>query len=187
MRQLFDSMRRLVLEAGDLIAISDRHGQMSRRELLAAIAGLAAELAGRPHTVGIYAPNGIAWVIAQLACAFAGKLAVPLPEFFSSPQLWHVVRDASIELIPASEQTKALALQSGVPTHVIDIHRVAAGGADVIDVFVQIIYTSGSTGQPKGVRHESGQIAWSAAALGSATGATATDSYLSVLPLPLLD
>ena len=186
MRQLFDTMRRHVLEAGDLIAISDRHGQMSRRELLAAITGLAAELEGRPHTVGIYAPNGIAWVIAQLACAFAGKIAVPLPAFFSSPQLGHVVRDASIELILASEQTKALALQSGVPTHVIDIHRVAAGLPDVIDGFGQIIYTSGSTGQPKGVRHESGQIAWSAAALGSATGATATDSYLSVLPLPLL-
>src|ERR1700686_4331027 len=56
----------------------------------------------------------------------------------------------------------------------------------MIGGFAQIIYTSGSTGQPKGVRHQSGQIAWSAAALGSATGATATDSYLSVLPLPLL-
>jgi long-subunit acyl-CoA synthetase (AMP-forming) len=69
---------------------------------------------------------------------------------------------------------------------VIDIHRVGAGLPDVIDGFGQIIYTSGSTGQPKGVRHQSGQIAWSAAALGSATGAAATDSYLSVLPLPLL-
>src|ERR1700730_18396650 len=162
MRQLFDSMRRHVLQAGDLIAISDRHGQMSRRELLAAITGLAAELEGRPHTVGIYAPNGIAWVIAQLACAFAGKIAVPLPTFFSAAQLGHVVRDASVDLILASEQTAALALQSGVPTNVIDmidIHR-EAGLPDVIDGFGQIIYTSGSTGQPKGVRHQSGQIAW---------------------------
>src|SRR6202790_3075272 len=186
MRQLFDSMKRHASEAGGLIAVSDQHGQLSRGELLAGVTALATDLRGQPQTIGIYAPNGIAWVIAQLACALAGKIAVPLPTFFSAAQLGHVVRDASIELILASEQTKALALQSGVPTHVIDIQRVAAGLPDVIDGFGQIIYTSGSTGQPKGVRHESGQIAWSAAALGSATGAAATDSYLSVLPLPLL-
>jgi long-subunit acyl-CoA synthetase (AMP-forming) len=52
--------------------------------------------------------------------------------------------------------------------------------------FSPTLYTSGSTGQPKGVRHESGQISWSAAALIGATGATAEDTYLSVLPLPLL-
>ena len=49
-----------------------------------------------------------------------------------------------------------------------------------------IIYTSGSTGQPKGVRHESGQLAWSAAALAAAISATEDDSYLSALPLSLL-
>jgi long-subunit acyl-CoA synthetase (AMP-forming) len=170
-----------------VIAISDQHGQLSRRELFAAVIGLGADLKGQPQrTVGIYAANGLAWVVAQLACALAGKIVVPLPTFFSPAQLGHVVRDASVELILASEQTTALALQSGVPTNVIDIHRVGTGVPDVIDGFGQIIYTSGSTGQPKGVRHQSGQIAWSAAALASATGAGATDSYLSVLPLPLL-
>ena len=188
MRQLFDSMKRHASEAGGLIAVSDQHGQLSRGELLAGVTALAADLRGQPQTIGIYAPNGIAWVIAQLACALAGKIAVPLPTFFSAAQLGHVVRDASVDLILASEQTAALALQSGVPTNVIDmidIHR-EAGLPDVIDGFGQIIYTSGSTGQPKGVRHQSGQIAWSAAALETATGAAATDSYLSVLPLPLL-
>ncbi|WP_079541533.1 AMP-binding protein [Bradyrhizobium lablabi] len=186
MRQLFESMRRHVSEAGELIAVSDQHGQLSRRELLARVTSLAADLKGQPRTVGIYAPNGLGWVIAQLACAFAGKIVVPLPTFFSPAQLGHVVRDASVELVLASEQTAPLAVQSGVPTNVIDIHRAGAGLPDAIDGFGQIIYTSGSTGQPKGVRHQSGQIAWSAAALASATAASATDSYLSLLPLPLL-
>ncbi len=96
-------------------------------------------------------------MLAQLACALAGKIVVPLPTFFSPAQLGHVARDASVELILASKDTTALAVQSGVPTHVIDIHRVRAGLPDVIDGFGQIIYTSGSTGQPKGVRHQSGQ------------------------------
>jgi long-subunit acyl-CoA synthetase (AMP-forming) len=187
MRQLFDAMKRHVSEASEPIAVSDPHGHLSRRELFAAVIALGADLSDQPHrTVGIYAPNGLGWVIAQLACALAGKIVVPLPTFFSPAQLGHVVRDASVELILVSEQTTALAVQSGVPIKLIDIHRLGAGLPDVIDGFGQIIYTSGSTGQPKGVRHLSGQIAWSAAALASATGASAADSYLSVLPLPLL-
>jgi long-subunit acyl-CoA synthetase (AMP-forming) len=186
MRQIFDSMKRHASEAGELLAVSDQHGQLSRRELFARVAALAADLESQPRTIGIYAPNEVGWVVAQLACALAGKIVVPLPTFFSPVQLGHVVRDASVELILVSEQTAALAVRSGVPTNVIDIHPVGAGLPDVIDGFGQIVYTSGSTGQPKGVRHQSGQIAWSATALASATAASATDSYLSVLPLPLL-
>jgi long-subunit acyl-CoA synthetase (AMP-forming) len=187
MRQLFELMRRHASEAGELLAVGDRHGQLTRRELFAVVTALAVDLKDQPHrTIGVYAPNGIGWVIAQLACALAGKIVVPLPTFFSPAQLGHVARDASVELILASQETTALAVQSGVPTRVIDVHRVGSGLPDVIDGFGQIIYTSGSTGQPKGVRHQSGQIAWSADSLASATGASATDSYLSVLPLPLL-
>jgi long-subunit acyl-CoA synthetase (AMP-forming) len=186
MRQLFDSMKRHASEAGDLIAASDQYGQMSRRELFAGVMALAADLRSKPQTIGIYAPNGRDWVIAQLACALAGKIVVPLPTFFSPAQLGHVVRDASVDLILATKQTAAVAAQSGVPTNVIDIDRTGAGLLEVTDGFGQITYTSGSTGQPKGVRHQSGQIAWSAAALAAATGATAEDTYLSVLPLPLL-
>ena len=186
MRQLFESMKQHASEAGGLIAASDQYGQMSRRELFARVTALAADLRSQPQTIGIYAPNGLDWVVAQLACALAGKIVVPLPTFFSPAQLGHVVRDASVDLILASKQTTAVAAQSGVPTNVIDIDRTGAGLSDVTDGFGQIIYTSGSTGQPKGVRHQSGQIAWSAAALAAATGATAEDTYLSVLPLPLL-
>jgi long-subunit acyl-CoA synthetase (AMP-forming) len=186
MRQLFESMKRHASDAGGLIAASDQYGQMSRRELLARVTALAADLRSQPQTIGIYAPNGLDWVIAQLACALAGKIVVPLPTFFSPAQLGHVVRDASVDLILATKHTTAAAAQSGVPTNVIDIDRTGAGLSDVTDGFGQVIYTSGSTGQPKGVRHQSGQIAWSAAALAAATGATADDTYLSVLPLPLL-
>jgi long-subunit acyl-CoA synthetase (AMP-forming) len=186
MRQLFESMKRHASEAGALLAVSDGHGQLSRRELFARVMALAADLKDQPQTIGIYAPNGLGWVIAQLACALAGKIVVPLPTFFSPTQLGHVVRDASVELILASEQTAAMVTRSGVPINVIDIHRFGGGLPDIIDGFGQIIYTSGSAGEPKGVRHQSGQIGWSAAALAAATRASASDSYLSVLPLPLL-
>jgi long-subunit acyl-CoA synthetase (AMP-forming) len=186
MRKLFDAMNRHAVKAGDKIAVSDNERVIHRGELLARVVGLAADL--KPHTgaIGILAPNGVDWVIAQLACALAGKIAVPLPTFFSSAQLGHVVRSASVGLILATDQTEPLTVQSGVKTSLISDHIAATGSANPTDGFGQIIYTSGSTGQPKGVRHQSGQIAWSAAALAAATGATADDTYLSVLPLPLL-
>src|ERR1700688_1964984 len=123
MRQLLDSMKRHASEAGEWSAVSDRYGQLSRSELFARVTALAADLKGQPRTIGIYAPNGLGWVIAQLACALAGKIVVPLPTFFSPTQLGHVVRDASVELILFSEQTAGLAVQSRAPTYLIHISR----------------------------------------------------------------
>jgi long-subunit acyl-CoA synthetase (AMP-forming) len=186
MRKLFDAMYRHAHEAGDKVAVSDSEEVIHRADLLAKVIGLAADIKTQSGTIGILAPNGIDWVIAQLACALAGKIAVPLPTFFSSAQLGHVVRSASVGLILTTDQTEPLTLESGVATSLIGDHGAATGLPDPTDGFGQIIYTSGSTGQPKGVRHESGQIAWLAAALATATGATAEDSYLSVLPLPIV-
>lgn len=186
MRQLFEFFRRHASQAGELIAVSDDECRLSRRELFSRVVGFASELALAPKTVGILAPNGIDWVIAQLACAFAGKTVVPLPTFFSATQLEHVVRDASVEFILASERTAELVGQSGLPTRTIAGGGTATDFAEFVDGFGQIVYTSGSTGRPKGVRLQSGQIAWSAATLIAATQASADDSYLSVLPLPLL-
>ncbi len=186
MRKLFDAMNRHAAAAGDTIAVSDNVRVIDRRELLARVVGLAADLQPRTEAIGILAPNGVDWVIAQLACALAGRIAVPLPTFFSPAQLGHVVRSASVGLILTTGQTEPSTRQSGVKTSLIGDHVAATGPANPVEGFGQIIYTSGSTGQPKGVRHQSGQIAWSAAALAAATGATAEDTYLSVLPLPLL-
>jgi long-subunit acyl-CoA synthetase (AMP-forming) len=186
MRNLFDAMYRLAHEAGDKVSVSDNKGVIRRGELLAKVIFLAADLGPQPGPVGILAPNGIDWVVAQLGCALAGKIVVPLPTFFSSAQLGHVVRNASVGLILTTNEAKPLTQQSGVATRLIGYQVAMTDHRDPVDGFGQIIYTSGSTGQPKGVRHESGQIAWSAAALAKATGATAEDTYLSVLPLPLL-
>jgi long-subunit acyl-CoA synthetase (AMP-forming) len=186
MRNLFDAMYRHADEAGDRVAVSDSKGIIRRGELLANVIGLAADLGPQAGPIGILAPNGIDWVIAQLGCALAGKIVVPLPTFFSSAQLGHIVRTASVGLILTTNEAKPLTQQSGVATRLVGDHVALTDRRDPVDGFGQIIYTSGSTGQPKGVRHESGQIAWSAAALANATGAAAEDTYLSVLPLPLL-
>ena len=184
--QVFNALNLDAFESGQAIVISDSESQISRRGLLARVAGLARHIDPKTRTVGIFAQNGIDWAVAQLACALVGKIVVPLPTFFSVAQLGHIVRDASVELILASQATWPRALQSGMNTRLISSYEPHQCLPEMADGFGQVVYTSGSTGQPKGVCHFSGQIAWSTEALATAIGATESDSYLSVLPLPLL-
>jgi acyl-CoA synthetase (AMP-forming)/AMP-acid ligase II len=75
MRKLFDAMYRHAHEACDKVAVSDSEEVIHRADLLAKVIGLAADIKTQSGTIGILAPNGIDWVIAQLACALAGKIA----------------------------------------------------------------------------------------------------------------
>ena len=186
MRTLFEAMLRHSALNPDAPAFSDHHTTLSRRQLFQRVCRLCNELASGPRVIGIYAPNGLEWAMAQLACAFAGKVAVPLPTFFSGTQLSHVGKDASVELVLTNQNLLGRMQKLGVDVLLIDGQNQQDNAANFVEGFGQIIYTSGSTGQPKGVRHESGQVGWSTAALASAIGASADDSYLSVLPLPLL-
>ncbi|MCW6512817.1 AMP-binding protein [Lichenifustis flavocetrariae] len=186
MRPLFEAMHRDAVTHGDVIAVRDDQGVLSRRDFLGRVESLAHVLKGHPRVIGLFAPNGRDWAIAQLAGALAGKIVVPLPTFFSEAQLGHIARDAAIETILATQATWPRVLRSGLPSLIIEAQSMELGAFDLIEGFGQVIYTSGSTGRPKGVRHESGQIAWSAQALAEAIGASARDVYLSVLPLPLL-
>jgi long-subunit acyl-CoA synthetase (AMP-forming) len=120
MIRLFETMQRHAVEAPQKVAVTDSHGSITRSDLLSKAQGLASELVEQPQTIGILAPNGIEWVVAQLACAFAGKTAVPLPSFFSSAQIGHVVRNASIGSILTTNEMAPLASGSGVPTSLIN-------------------------------------------------------------------
>lgn len=186
MRACLAALRRHASEGPDKAAVSDGFEALTRREFLARISALAAVLPPATRSVGLLAPNGVNWAAAQLACAFAGKTLTPLPTFFSAAQLAHVVRDASIDLIWAAEPLIPRLAQSGVAVLPLASPTVRGGEIEAADGFQQIVYTSGTTGQPKGVRHGARQMSWSAEALAAATGASESDSYLSVLPLPLL-
>jgi long-subunit acyl-CoA synthetase (AMP-forming) len=185
MHELFAALGRNAVLRGNVTAFQDDCDAVTYAELAARVAGLAEELEALPQVLGLLGWNGVDWVVAQLAAWYAGKTVVPLPLFFSPQQLQHILRDAGIgHLICTGEGMETAASlempftsADGGTTRELGEPRQGAG---------QIIYTSGSTGRPKGVRHESGQLAWSAAALTRASGATADDVHLSLLPLPLL-
>lgn len=165
------------------VAFSDPRGVLTRAGLLGDATRLAASLPDDARVIGLLLPNGREWAAAALACAMSGRILVPLPTFFSAQQLGHVIGDAGVELILGTAEDSAPA---GLPLRPVALTGEAGPEPVFRDGFGAIIYTSGSSGRPKGVRHESGQLAWEAAALATAIDAREADSYLSVLPLSLL-
>ncbi|MDQ0505333.1 AMP-binding protein [Xanthobacter agilis] len=167
------------------VAFTDDKGVLTRAGLLGDAARLAATLPAAARVVGLLLPNRREWAVAQLACMATGRITVPLPPFFSTQQLDHVIRDAGVELVLWAADTGA-AVPAGVAVQTVAVTNEEGPEPVMRDGFGTIIYTSGSTGRPKGVRHESGQLAWSARTLAEAIGAGEADSYLGVLPLSLL-
>src|SRR5687768_11246380 len=47
--------------------------------------------------LGLYADNGPAWVVTDLACLSAGTGLVPLPGFFTPQQIGHALQTARVD------------------------------------------------------------------------------------------
>lgn len=163
----------------------DGTSSLTRAGLSARVAACAASLRDLPSHLGLLGDNTNDWVVAQLAGWVAGKIIVPIPAFFSPEQQRHIIADCGlthvITLARFTEQARQLGVEIVPVTAARCPHlpELRPGGG-------QIIYTSGSTGRPKGVRLSLAQIETSAALLAEATSARRRDTYLSVLPLPLL-
>ena len=189
MREVLAALGHQAQSRPGVAAISDPRCTLSYEALAGHVASRAIEFANLPQTVGLLAPNSVEWVIADLALALAGKTLVPLPTFFSTGQLHHIVRDAAVGHVLCAPQTQAATEALGLPITVLnDTFDSAPFPADLsaADHAKRIIYTSGTTGAPKGVRIGSKQITASARGLLNACNATPSDHYLSVLPFSLL-
>ncbi len=165
------------------IALIDADGALSYGALLAAVRGTAAALTGERGAVGVLAPKTRQGVIWLLALAWAGRRAVPLPEFFSAEQWAHLAADAALSAVLAPPEAAAVAAL-GLPS----LQPLAAGSGPEAPVggASWVIYTSGTTGRPKGVLLGERQLDASIAALAEASGGGADDRMLSVLPFALL-
>lgn len=115
--------------------------------------------------------NGCDWIALDLAVLLSGRLAVPVPDFFSPAQVDHVLTTSGADLY----------IDADLIPRTLDSERpsLPAGTA-------KITFTSGTTGQPKGVCLSAEHLLATAHGVRHALAGTTVSRHLCVLPLSLL-
>lgn len=177
---------------GDRVAIVDRNGEHTYRDLLSRSLRLSQEICRvlqcpsrdlKEERISFLCPNDASYVVAQWAAWMSGAIAVPLYKKHPVPELEYVIQDSQSALLIAAEEflgkITPSAQKLGVP--VLPLPSSGGGGSTSPaateegplpscsswkDRGAMIIYTSGTTGRPKGVlsTHENVQAVVSAAA-----------------------
>jgi long-subunit acyl-CoA synthetase (AMP-forming) len=195
MSQLISALRRHAAHSPRRIAIQDDSVALSYAELLVEIEGLAAHLrAASPRRVAILADNGTAWALTDLAAQLAGIPIIPLPLFFSSSQIAHVVRIAGIDRIITDQPERLFAalqadvLQTEAFHAELKMVRLPEPqyGCSIPEGTRKVTFTSGTTGEPKGVCLGLPEMEVVAESLRVASRASSDDRHLCVLPLATL-
>ena len=176
----------------DAIAFVDGNESITYDRLWHRVGGVARETAELPDRVGLLAPNGIDWIVADLAMWLNARSVVPLPEFFSDGQLAHILADGGIDVVLTTEARAGRVHVLGAQAVIIGANEteVASPSGNSSDDGHnggdRIIYTSGSTGEPKGVVLGSAQLQNTCQGLIAAAKPDFYDRHLSVLPFPML-
>ncbi|AHL35645.1 AMP-dependent synthetase [Pseudomonas brassicacearum] len=149
---------------------------------------------GAHVVMGIATRNSSDWLVADLACLFAGITALPLPLAFSQSQAEHLAGCCDGFLVDAAGQrTLAQRWKLNFPDSRLQrineplieqplLHTPDGEG----DWICKIIHTSGTTSRPKGVRLSTRAVGTVLASLRQGMPADAHRRYLSLVPLSLL-
>lgn len=157
------------------LRVAEVHGDEVRRVEPAALRAMAEGVAGllasrrlqAGDRVGLVAPNGAAWVAADLAMIAAGVVSVPLYTRQAEGELAGMLRDADVSLILADTPERAAALAAATGREAVALADALAHapvplvpdvGAD--DALITMIYTSGTSGEPKGVPYARANVSF---------------------------
>ena len=190
---IYGRVRRHAEHAPEALALRDRAGAYTYRELIAAVDAFAADLASRGvragDRVGVWLPSRVEVAIAFLACSRNGYVCCP------SLHRDHTIANV-VELL---ERTRAVALVTqpnyGADGHRRDLQALLAPSPAMRHIYslapgesltgtsggahpdaepnadpnrvVYIAFTSGTTGEPKGAMHSDNTLLSNALAIGS--------------------
>lgn len=198
---LLERIRQALPHAADAVVVRGAGEALTLSRLTercAALADLLTTLELR--VVALHMDNRPDWIVVDLACQLAAICLVPLPTFFSTEQLKHVLDTVPVDAVFTDRPDLLSPLCAG---RVRPGPEIALGGATVLRLDAgpasapgmppevlpagtgKITFTSGSTGRPKGVCLGNPQLLNQAAAL-AAAAALERPRHLCLLPLSTL-
>ncbi|GGU11832.1 non-ribosomal peptide synthetase [Streptomyces violascens] len=152
------------------VAVTSDGTSLTYGELDARVNRLARHLiardAGPDRFVAVALPRSAELIVAVLAVIKSGAAYVPVDPDYPLGRIAYILRDADPELLVTTSELGARLPVSGVPTVLLDDHRLGEELDALSDAGLQdgeriaplsamhpayVIYTSGSTGRPKGV------------------------------------
>ncbi len=133
-------------------------------------------------------PNGLEWVALDIALLESGRVAVPLPSFFSEAQRAHALTNSgaqvlvtTMEAAPAGSNTDARVFRH------LRLQRLSPSAVAQLPADTAVVtYTSGSTGAPKGICLSAATLLETACSIVTALHDVGVERHLCVLPLTLL-
>lgn len=182
----------------DRLAIADRAGEHSYRELRERAAGVTVSLLAaadeppiglRGARVAVLCRPGVDWFAAVLGTWAAGGVVVPLHVGHPEPELAHPVVDAEVGVVLAEEDlvdlAGRLARRTGAAVVPSDGRRAMVAPSIAVDGRddALIVHTSGTTGRPKGAVHTHASIAAQITGMVERWRWVPEDRTLCVLPL----
>jgi long-subunit acyl-CoA synthetase (AMP-forming) len=146
--------------------------------------------------LGLLLDNGLDWALLDLASRLAGVVLVPIPMFFSSEQIAHVIAQAALthlatdQLARLRQDLRLLPVDAPVDLLIRPQTRLAQLGAvgetPLPGRTGKVTFTSGTTGAPKGICLSHAAIDRVASSLLEASRGVRDDRHLCLLPLATL-
>ncbi|WP_110655498.1 AMP-binding protein [Salinicola halimionae] len=188
MRERFlNHLRALGRTAANRVALEDETLSIRYGELMDHIESRAGQLRRLgSRRVGLALDNGVDWALWDLAMMQEAIVSVPLPGFFTSAQLAHVVSQAGVETLvgPASLAT-ALNFESVGESALWRCNAPSPPPA-LPEGTHKITFTSGTSGTPKGVCLSSDNQLSVAESLAEVADSVGVRRHLALLPLATL-
>lgn len=193
MNQILTSILENSIKNPDDAAIIEQNQQLTYQQLQYFIEKLSGELTTlNVNVIAIYMDNTSSWIMSDLAAANIGLTVVPIPLFFTSAQIKHLLVDSMVDVVVTSNDMmgnlEAL-INAKRYSDFIDVAYCFMNKLepnDSLEGVCKITYTSGSTGTPKGVCLSGNTMASVVVSLASQLTSAGIKRHICLLPFATL-